>query len=118
MASWLTTPLDLIKLRLQVQSATGEAPLSSAAAQAASAAGTADTMGRAATGASKSAAEGLGHVAVEQKLYRGMLDGLTKVIRGDGVVGLWKGALPRVLYHTPASAITIKVFESVRQWLQ
>eukprot|EP00947_MAST-08B_sp_MAST-8B-sp1_P002515 g2515.t1 len=86
LASWLTTPLDLIKLRLQVQSATGEAPLSSAAAQAASAAGTADTMGRAAAGASQSTAEGLGHVAVEQKLYRGMLDGLTKVIRGDGVV--------------------------------
>ncbi|DAZ99506.1 TPA: hypothetical protein N0F65_005378 [Lagenidium giganteum] len=78
-ASFLTNPLDLIKLRLQVQRA-----------------GAADTTSAA--------------------MYTGVVDGLTKVIRTEGVLALFKGAGARVAFHAPSTAITMSLFESCRQF--
>uniref|UniRef100_M4BDY7 Uncharacterized protein n=1 Tax=Hyaloperonospora arabidopsidis (strain Emoy2) TaxID=559515 RepID=M4BDY7_HYAAE len=76
-ASFLTNPLDLIKLRLQVQRAytTDAAPAA----------------------------------------YRGIVDGLTQVIRTEGVPALYKGAGARIAFHAPSTAITMSLFESCRR---
>ncbi|CAI5720694.1 unnamed protein product [Hyaloperonospora brassicae] len=76
-ASFLTNPLDLIKLRLQVQRAY-------------------------ATKAAPAA-------------YRGIVDGLTQVIRTEGVLALYKGSGARVAFHAPSTAITMSLFESCRR---
>ncbi|KAG2768310.1 hypothetical protein PC129_g1946 [Phytophthora cactorum] len=76
-ASFLTNPLDLIKLRLQVQRAY--------------------------------ASEGT------PASYRGIVDGLTQVIRMEGVLALYKGAGARVAFHAPSTAITMSLFESCRR---
>ncbi|KAG1690909.1 hypothetical protein DVH05_027368 [Phytophthora capsici] len=75
-ASFLTNPLDLIKLRLQVQRAY--------------------------------ALEGT------PAAYNGIIDGLTQVIRTEGVLALYKGAGARVAFHAPSTAITMSLFESCR----
>ncbi|KAG7388843.1 hypothetical protein PHYPSEUDO_011677 [Phytophthora pseudosyringae] len=76
-ASLLTNPLDLVKLRLQVQRAyaTEGAPAA----------------------------------------YSGIVDGLTQVIRKEGVLALYKGAGARVAFHAPSTAITMSLFESCRR---
>ncbi|KAG6580074.1 Mitochondrial Carrier (MC) Family [Phytophthora cinnamomi] len=76
-ASFLTNPLDLIKLRLQVQRAY--------------------------------ATEGT------PAAYRGIVDGLTQVIKTEGVLALYKGAGARVAFHAPSTAITMSLFESCRR---
>ncbi|ETI36788.1 hypothetical protein, variant 2 [Phytophthora nicotianae CJ01A1] len=76
-ASFLTNPLDLIKLRLQVQRAY--------------------------------ASEGT------PAAYRGIADGLTQVIRTEGILALYKGAGARVAFHAPSTAITMSLFESCRR---
>uniref|UniRef100_K3X835 Mitochondrial carrier protein n=1 Tax=Globisporangium ultimum (strain ATCC 200006 / CBS 805.95 / DAOM BR144) TaxID=431595 RepID=K3X835_GLOUD len=78
-ASFLTNPLDLIKLRLQIQRAY--------------------------------VAEGsTGTVA-----YSGIFNGLSQVIRQEGVLALYKGAGARVAFHAPSTAITMSLFESCRR---
>ena len=79
-ASWLTSPLDMAKLRLQVQ------------------------RGKAATG------EGT------QVMYRGMIDVLQFAFRDGGVMGLFKGALARVLHFTPATCITMTAYETCKSF--
>lgn len=83
-ASLITNPLDMIKLRLQVQRAY--------------------------------AAE------ANAVAYTGILDGLTKVIRSEGVLALYKGAGARVAFHAPSTAITMSLFETCRRffadWLE
>ncbi|KAF4129286.1 Mitochondrial carrier protein [Phytophthora infestans] len=76
-ASFLTNPLDLIKLRLQVQRAYASQGTPAA--------------------------------------YRGIIDGLTQVIRQEGVFALYKGAGARVAFHAPSTAITMSLFESCRR---
>ncbi|KAF1330521.1 hypothetical protein FI667_g5166, partial [Globisporangium splendens] len=71
-ASFLTNPLDLVKLRIQIQ----RGPIVNA----------------------------------------GVVDGLTQVVRVEGVRALFKGAGARVAYHAPCSAITMALFESCRRF--
>ncbi|TYZ58335.1 hypothetical protein PybrP1_000033 [[Pythium] brassicae (nom. inval.)] len=75
-ASFVTNPLDLVKLRLQVQRAY--------------------------------AAEG------QATAYTGIFDGLSQVVRNEGVMALYKGAGARVAFHAPSTAITMALFESCR----
>ncbi|TMW58570.1 hypothetical protein Poli38472_010129 [Pythium oligandrum] len=77
-ASFLTNPLDMIKLRLQVQRAYAAEPNAVA--------------------------------------YTGIVDGLTKVIRSEGILALYKGAGARVAFHAPSTAITMSLFESCRRF--
>lgn len=82
-ASLLTSPLDMAKLRLQVQrgmaaaSAAGEAPTAAAAPFA----------------------------------YRNMVDGLVQIVRREGAAALFKGAGARMAFHAPTTAITMTLFE-------
>ena len=86
-ASWITSPLDLAKMRMQVQRQ-----------QAASASG----------GAAAAAA------AAGEAPYRNMFDGVAKAYRAGGLRGLWRGAGARVLFHAPNQALTMAVFEACR----
>ena len=75
-AAWLSSPLDMIKLRIQVQRRSQEA------------------AARAGKGAGE---EGFTFA------YRGMLDGLGTVLREEGARALWKGAATRVAFMVPNS---------------
>lgn len=90
-AAWLSSPLDMIKLRIQVQR-------------------------RQAAAAAASPSPG---VVAEQGFtfaYRGMVDGVSTVLREDGVRALWKGAGARVAFMVPSSAISMVAFESCKRW--
>mmetsp|Transcript_29607 Transcript_29607/g.48850 ORF Transcript_29607/g.48850 Transcript_29607/m.48850 type:complete len:388 (+) Transcript_29607:98-1261(+) len=39
------------------------------------------------------------------------------ILRQEGVAGLFKGSLPRMLSHTPAVAISWTTYETAKQWL-
>ena len=75
-AAWLSSPLDMIKLRIQVQRRSQEA------------------AARAGKGAGE---EGFTFA------YRGMLGGRGTVLREEGARALWKGAATRVAFMVPNS---------------
>ena len=43
-----------------------------------------------------------------------MMDGLQKILRYEGVAGLFRGAGARVAFHVPSTAITISSFEQLK----
>lgn len=69
-SAYLTTPLDVIKTRLQVQGSTSK--------------------------------------------YNGWLDAITKTWASEGVRGLFKGSVPRIIWYIPASAFTFMAVEFLR----
>ena len=79
-ASALTNPLDLAKVRLQVE-VTGRSTSNG-------------------SGGSK----------------RTLLSMLRHVYRHEGLRGLWRGSLARVLFHTPSTAITMALFERFKEF--
>ncbi len=83
-AAWLSSPLDMIKLRIQVQR---RAAASSAAAAAAT--------------------EAQGFTFE----YRGMADGVATVLREEGLAALWRGAGTRIAFMVPSTAISMVAFE-------
>lgn len=87
LASWLTSPLDMAKLRLQVQ--------------------------RGATSIQNSN----GTIAMnERTAYKGMIDCMRKSYLHGGVSGLFRGAGARVIHFTPAMAITMTFHEKCRNF--
>jgi len=86
LASWLTSPLDMAKLRLQVQR--GTAAMKTSAQQEAGTAGV---------------------VA-----YRGVADCLHQAYKDGGTRGLFRGAGARVLHFAPATTITMTCYETCR----
>jgi len=86
LASWLTSPLDMAKLRLQVQ------------------------RGKAATAASITG-DGMSQ---HTEQYRGMIDCLRAAYREGGIRGLYRGAGARVLHFAPAMTITMTCYEKFR----
>lgn len=81
LSSFITSPLDLVKLRMQVQ--------------------------RASTDYNKSNA-----------VYRNMFQGLVHIGRHEGISGLYRGALVRALYHTPAGALSMTFLEVVKPYVR
>lgn len=88
LASWMTSPLDMAKLRLQVQRGNNS--------HAAAAAATTTTT------------------SVTTVSYRGMLDCLQHAYSQNGVSGLFRGAGARVLHFIPATTITMTCYETFR----
>lgn len=86
-ASWLTSPLDLAKLRLQVDR-------------------------------SKKRTSSLGAFqSSEYTTYSSFRDVLKKVFFHEGGLrGLYRGALARVAFHIPNTAVTMALFERTKQW--
>ncbi|KAL8465213.1 hypothetical protein ACS0TY_034640 [Phlomoides rotata] len=71
LSAFLTTPLDVVKTRLQVQGTTIR--------------------------------------------YKGWLDVVLKVWCGEGVRGMFRGAVPRITWYVPASALTFMAVEFLRE---
>mmetsp|Transcript_21897 Transcript_21897/g.31426 ORF Transcript_21897/g.31426 Transcript_21897/m.31426 type:complete len:403 (-) Transcript_21897:295-1503(-) len=94
-ASAVTTPLDRIKTRLQVQSMGANV----------------DTMCKATAHCPVAAA------AAQQAKYHGFWDAYSSIVKEEGYRGLWRGTVPRVLSQTPAVAISWTAYETVKTWL-
>lgn len=98
-ASLVTNPLDLAKLRLQVQrgaAAAGGAAASAAASSSATAAG------------------GSGSSTPAPTAYRHTAHALATIVREEGPRALFRGAAARVAFHAPSTAITMTLFEQCK----
>eukprot|EP01138_Halocafeteria_seosinensis_P015399 gb/GECG01015716.1/.p1 GENE.gb/GECG01015716.1/~~gb/GECG01015716.1/.p1 ORF type:complete len:323 (+),score=27.91 gb/GECG01015716.1/:1-969(+) len=80
-ASWLTNPLDLAKLRLQVQRS----------------------------------AKARGEEGSAPFNYRHTAHALQEIATREGVRGLFRGSVARVLFHTPATAVTVSLVEQFKK---
>ena len=88
LASWLTSPLDMAKLRLQVQ-----------------------------RGQADAASSANGHSTTRQTVqYRNALHCLSVAYREGGIRGLFRGAGARVLHFAPATAVTMTSYEKCRSF--
>ena len=87
LASFVTNPLDLVKLRLQVQRSGGR----------------------------QIASKEEGAVLIHTwGTYTGMIDGLRQIVANEGMVGLFRGVGARMAFHGPSMAITIACYEKLR----
>jgi solute carrier family 25 thiamine pyrophosphate transporter 19 len=85
LASYLTNPLDIAKLRFQVQQA-GPVPASASAT----------------------------NIEGNSIIYRGLIHATRDIYQQGGIRGLFRGAGARVLFHTPSTAITMAVYEECK----
>jgi hypothetical protein len=85
LASWLTSPLDMAKLRLQVQ-----------------------------RGQQAATTKGSSNNQTTVLQHRSMLDCLRSAYREGGVNGLFRGAGARVIHFVPATTITMTGYEKFR----
>ena len=98
-AAFITNPLDMAKLRLQVQRAQQQSHGGTAAAAAASGGGV--------SGVGSGLEFG----------YKNLVDGMRKVVAESGWKGLWKGVGARVLFFMPSSALNIAIFDTVKSYI-
>ena len=96
-AAFITNPLDMAKLRLQVQRAQQHAHPAAASG-----------VG---VGTSGGVGSGL------EFGYRNLVDGMRKVVAESGWKGLWKGVGARVLFFMPSSALNIAIFDTVKSYI-
>lgn len=43
--------------------------------------------------------------------YRGLIDGITQMIRNEGILSLWRGTVARVAFQAPNAALTMAFYE-------
>lgn len=102
LASFLTNPLDMAKLRLQVSRAAAAAESGASAS--------------ASTVESVAATEGKTMAARELNFqYRNFVHGMGEIYRHEGFRGLWRGAGARMMFHAPMTAISITLFEECKR---
>mmetsp|Transcript_12827 Transcript_12827/g.18307 ORF Transcript_12827/g.18307 Transcript_12827/m.18307 type:complete len:283 (+) Transcript_12827:542-1390(+) len=131
MAAVLTSPLDRVKTRLQVQrmsapplhannahgrnatSATATVcPKTTALQRALNSTSTINTT------TSTTAAAGTNTTTTRTTVkYLGWKDALSSIVKEEGYAGLWRGTVPRLFMHAPAVAITWTTYEAAKKWL-
>jgi len=140
LASLITNPVDLVRLRLQVQrgssspSSSSSSP-SSIPASSASAAATVTKVAEATAysihgdhfhprppplpplhggggGGGEATAAAAKKVVVEQ--YHNTLDGLMKVYRREGFHGWFKGSGARIAFYTPSTMISMSLYDTLK----
>ncbi len=87
-ASWITSPLDMAKLRLQIQRA------------------------------AISSKNNTSNTKYNNHHHKGMVDCLSDIYKQSGIRGLFRGAGARVIHFTPATMITMTCFEQCRSFFQ
>lgn len=102
LASWITNPVDLVRLRLQVQRG---------ADSAASAVTTNTTPSSSSTVAASTKAASTGSTDV----YKNTWDGLVKISRKDGLAGLFKGSGARIAFFTPSTMISMSLYDECKK---
>ncbi len=101
LASWITNPVDLVRLRLQVQR--GGASSSSSSMEGS----------KPHAHHSHPSPSPLGSLpAVEQ--YRNTWDGLTKVYRREGFYGWFRGSGARIAFYTPSTMISMSLYDTLK----
>lgn len=137
LASFITNPVDLVRLRLQVQrGSSSSSPSSSSSSPSSTPSASPPTVPATSKLANNSSIHGhhshpmpsilppLGggggkitaaaaKVVVEQ--YHNTLDGLTKVYRREGFHGLFKGSGARIAFYTPSTMISMSVYDTLKR---
>ena len=93
-AAGLTTPLDVVKTRLQTQLVSGGAA------------------------ASPDQCVGERYPAPDTARYRGLVGTFRRIIAEEGWMGLSKGARPRILFVMPSAAISWVTYEAAKRWFR
>ena len=104
-AAFITNPMDMAKLRLQVQR--GAIAANAANAAASTAAASASATANSATASSTT-------FSTSWPQYKSLLDGMTQIVRKEGAAALFKGAFARVAFQAPTTTIAITSFETLR----
>ena len=91
-AGWLTSPLDMAKLRIQVE--------------------------RAARARQQAGGQEVGQAAAFGFNYTSVFGGVRTIMREEGLTALWKGAMARCGFMAPYSAISLSTFEWLKWHLQ
>jgi len=88
-AAFVTNPLDMVKLRLQVQRVSSS---------------------------SSSSISSNTSLLPWGRPYTSMIDGLSQIVKQEGPRALFKGATARMAFNGPMTSISLALFESLRVW--
>ncbi|GKZ00245.1 hypothetical protein MPSEU_000977400 [Mayamaea pseudoterrestris] len=58
-----------------------------------------------------------GNVRAVKRQYRGLTDSYRRIVKREGISGLFKGLVPNAIRVAPGAAITFVVYEGVLDWL-